>query len=75
MNRPTPQSITRDEFCYEDFSDQKLKAKFEQTYYIYKFLPIEENETVFGSCEHYDTRKPIELAVIKDMNVMNVDIK
>lgn len=68
-NRPTPQSITRSEFFYENQEDPKLMKKYDDTYYIYKFQPIAENDKVWGSCEHYKTRIPIPLDTLIDQGV------
>lgn len=61
VNRATLFKLDRKEYFLGDHEDNKAIEQIESTYYIYKYFPIDD-PGVFGSCEHYRTRKKVEIS-------------
>ncbi len=73
-NRGSLQSYSRDDFFYNEDHDE-IESKLESSYYLYKFCPIEENTTIFGSCEHFKTRMKVSIVELMDSSVQQVEEK
>lgn len=74
-DRETPKRMDRRDFYFKtDIADNDMMNHIKSSYYIYSYHPVDD-PIIRGSCEEFKTRKKINQAILKEMNVDEVTKK